>query len=173
MQRAAAREVDVGRGLERAGEAGVEGADVGVDPGAAAWVGGGVDHDEHPVAALGQRGGGLLEQAGAQAAHVVAECVAVFDDRGRAEQRADEPGERGVAGVDAAPDRRAEPRVADPQRAYSTARDSRITVTLIWPGYSSSFSMSRAISWESRAAPSSSTAPGATMTRISRPACIA
>ena len=31
-------------------------------------------------------------------------------------------------------------------RAYSTARDSRITVTLIWPGYSSSFSISRAIS---------------------------
>ena len=35
---------------------------------------------------------------------------------------------------------------AEYQRAYSTARDSRITVTLIWPGYSSSFSISRAIS---------------------------
>jgi hypothetical protein len=35
---------------------------------------------------------------------------------------------------------------AECQRAYSTARDSRITVTLICPGYSSSFSISRAIS---------------------------
>jgi hypothetical protein len=33
-----------------------------------------------------------------------------------------------------------------PYRAYSTARDSRMTVTLICPGYSSSFSISRAIS---------------------------
>jgi acetyl esterase/lipase len=57
--------------------------------------------------------------------------------------------------------------------AYSTARDSRMTVTLIWPGYSSSFSISRAISWESTIAASSSIAPGWTMTRISRPACIA
>ena len=60
-----------------------------------------------------------------------------------------------------------------PQRAYSTARDSRITVTLIWPGYSSSFSISLAISYESSVAASSSIAPGATITRISRPACIA
>ena len=58
-------------------------------------------------------------------------------------------------------------------RAYSVARDSRITVTLIWPGYSSSFSISRAISCESTVAASSSIALGATITRISRPACIA
>ena len=58
-------------------------------------------------------------------------------------------------------------------RAYWTARDSRITVTLICPGYSSSFSISRAISYESKVAASSSIAPGATITRISRPACIA
>ena len=35
-----------------------------------------------------------------------------------------------------------------------------MTVTLIWPGYSSSCSISRAISWESSTAPSSSSAPG-------------
>src|SRR6186997_1352530 len=35
--------------------------------------------------------------------------------------------------------------------ANSTLRDSRITVTLIWPGYSRSFSISRAISCESSA----------------------
>ncbi len=130
-QRAAVRETDVGRGFERAGEAGVEGAHVRVDPGAAPRVGRGVDDDERAVASLPHRPGGLLEQAGAQAADVVADRPAVVDERGEAEQRADEPGERGVAGVDAAPDRRAEPRVADRQRAYSTARDSRITVTLI------------------------------------------
>ena len=45
-------------------------------------------------------------------------------------------------------------------RAYSTARDSRITVTLIWPGYSSSFSISRAISWLRIVIPSSSIVPG-------------
>src|SRR3954469_17677563 len=59
------------------------------------------------------------------------------------------------------------------QRAYSVARDSRMTVTLIWPGYSSSFSISRAMSRLSSTAGSSSTAVGSTMTRISRPACIA
>src|SRR5512133_555909 len=57
--------------------------------------------------------------------------------------------------------------------ANSVARDSRITVTLIWPGYSSSCSMSRAISCESSAAWSSSISAGLTMTRISRPACSA
>ncbi len=57
--------------------------------------------------------------------------------------------------------------------AKSVARDSRITVTLIWPGYSSSCSISRAISCESSTAPSSSSALGWTITRISRPACIA
>jgi hypothetical protein len=54
--------------------------------------------------------------------------------------------------------------------ANSIARDSRMTVTLIWPGYSSWSSISRAISCESRTAPSSSTSFGLTMTRISRPA---
>ena len=150
----------------------MEGAHVRVDARAAARVGRRVDHDQAGVVAGGERRGRLLEESCAQAADVVADR-AVLDDRGRPEERVDEPGQRGVAGVDAAPDRRAEPRVAGRQRAYSTALDSRITVTLIWPGYSSSFSMSRAISWESSAAPSSSTAPGATMTRISRPACIA
>ena len=58
-------------------------------------------------------------------------------------------------------------------RAKSVALDSRMTVTLIWPGYSSSCSISRAISCESRTAPSSSSVLGWTMTRISRPACIA
>jgi len=57
--------------------------------------------------------------------------------------------------------------------ANSTARLSRITVTFTWPGYSSSASISRAISCESSTAPSSSSAPGCTITRISRPACMA
>ena len=39
--------------------------------------------------------------------------------------------------------------------AYSTARVSRMTVTLIWPGYSSSLSMRRAMSFESQTASSS------------------
>src|SRR5919204_1027340 len=55
-------------------------------------------------------------------------------------------------------------------RATSTARLSRITVTLIWPGYSSWSSISRAISCESSTAWSSSTSFGLTITRISRPA---
>src|SRR6266480_910270 len=54
--------------------------------------------------------------------------------------------------------------------ATSTARLSRITVTLIWPGYSSWSSISRAISYESSTAWSSSTSFGFTITRISRPA---
>src|SRR5438094_4695636 len=54
--------------------------------------------------------------------------------------------------------------------ANSIARDSRITVTLIWPGYSRRSSMSRAISYESSAAWSSSISAGLTITRISRPA---
>jgi hypothetical protein len=57
--------------------------------------------------------------------------------------------------------------------AYSTARDSRMTVTLIWPGYSSCCSISRAISWLRSAIPSSSTVAGATMILTSRPACMA
>ena len=62
---------------------------------------------------------------------------------------------------------------ADDHFAYSVARDSRITVTLICPGYSSSCSISRAMSWDRATASSSSIAFGATITRISRPACIA
>ena len=54
--------------------------------------------------------------------------------------------------------------------ASSVARDSRMTVTLICPGYSSSCSISRAISCERRTAASSSISPGLTITRTSRPA---
>src|SRR5436305_1254514 len=54
--------------------------------------------------------------------------------------------------------------------ATSVARLSRITVTLICPGYSRWSSISRAISCESRIAVSSSTSSGLTMTRISQPA---
>src|SRR3954463_12447403 len=50
------------------------------------------------------------------------------------------------------------------------ARLSRMTVTLIWPGYSSWSSTSRAISCERRTAASSSISFGLTSTRISRPA---
>jgi hypothetical protein len=57
--------------------------------------------------------------------------------------------------------------------ATSIARDSRMTMTFTWPGYSSWSSISRAISCESSAAPSSSTSLGSTITRISRPACSA
>src|SRR4029077_10766992 len=68
------------------------------------------------------------------------------------------------------------PRQGAPQQSYfanSIARDSRITVTLICPGYSRCSSISRAISWLSGAPASSSPSPGLTITRISRPACIA
>ncbi len=54
--------------------------------------------------------------------------------------------------------------------ANSMARLSRMTVTLIWPGYSRCPSMSRAISCDSRIACSSSISVGLTITRISRPA---
>ncbi len=48
-----------------------------------------------------------------------------------------------------------------------------MTVILIRPGYSTSFSIAAAIWWEIRAASSSSTSPGSTTTRTSRPARIA
>ena len=48
-----------------------------------------------------------------------------------------------------------------------------MTVTLIWPGYSSSFSMRRAMSFDSHTASSSEIFSLSTMIRISRPACSA
>ncbi len=54
--------------------------------------------------------------------------------------------------------------------ANSVARLSRMTVTLIWPGYSISDSISRAISCERSTASSSVTSVGLTITRTSRPA---
>ena len=48
-----------------------------------------------------------------------------------------------------------------------------MTVTLIWPGYSSSFSMRRAMSFDSQTASSSEIFSLSTMMRISRPACSA
>src|ERR1044072_7492302 len=63
---------------------------------------------------------------------------------------------------------------ADPsQLAYEVERLSRITVILMRPGNSISFSICAAISCEISAARSSSTSPGSTITRISRPARIA
>src|SRR5690606_27273264 len=55
-------------------------------------------------------------------------------------------------------------------RAIPTARVSRMTTTLIWPGYWSSSSMRRAMSSESSVARPSSTRSGVTITRTSRPA---
>lgn len=57
--------------------------------------------------------------------------------------------------------------------AKSTLRVSRITLTLICPGYSSSLSILRAISLASNTVVSSLTSSGLTMIRISRPACTA
>jgi len=45
-----------------------------------------------------------------------------------------------------------------------------MTVTLIWPGYSSSFSMRRAMSFDSQTVSSSDTVSLSTTMRISRPA---
>lgn len=64
-----------------------------------------------------------------------------------------------------------EPRTA--QRAVSVARDSRITVTRICPGYVNSSSTRLATSRAITCACTSSTASGRTITRSSRPACIA
>lgn len=61
----------------------------------------------------------------------------------------------------------------DAYLAYSTARVSRMTVTLICPGYSMLSSILRATSRESLAAARSSTSPGLTMSRTSRPAWMA
>ena len=62
--------------------------------------------------------------------------------------------------------------VEDPRRhrATPTARVSRMTVTLIWPGYCSSLSIRRAIDSANSAALVSSIRSGTTITRISRPA---
>ena len=57
--------------------------------------------------------------------------------------------------------------------AVSMARVSRITVTLIWPGYSRLSSIFLAMSLARRRAPRSSTSSGLTRMRISRPAWIA
>lgn len=57
--------------------------------------------------------------------------------------------------------------------AYSTERVSRITVTLIWPGYSRVSSTFLAISRDKAIAPKSSTTLGRTTIRTSRPAWIA
>ncbi len=56
------------------------------------------------------------------------------------------------------------------QRAYSTLRVSRITVTLIWPGKTKSSSTLRAMLRASDAALMSSISSGLTITRTSRPA---
>ena len=78
-----------------------------------------------------------------------------------------------LAARDAAELHRVSAAAEQPHFAKSVALDSRMTVTLICPGYSSSCSISRAISCDSSTAPSSSSVFGWTMTRISRPACIA
>ncbi len=57
--------------------------------------------------------------------------------------------------------------------AYSMARVSRTTVTLIWPGYSRLSSTRRATSRARRMAERSSISPGFTRMRSSRPACTA
>lgn len=57
--------------------------------------------------------------------------------------------------------------------AMSTARVSRITTTLIWPGYSIDVSIFFTMSLASFEHMTSSTSPGRTITRISRPAWIA
>ena len=57
--------------------------------------------------------------------------------------------------------------------AYSTALVSRMTLTLIWPGYSSSASIFLAMSRARRIMLSSVTTSGLTMMRTSRPAWMA
>ena len=57
--------------------------------------------------------------------------------------------------------------------ANSVARVSRMTLTLIWPGYSSSFSMRLTISLAMSTESASLTCSGLTMMRTSRPAWIA
>ena len=57
--------------------------------------------------------------------------------------------------------------------AYSTALVSRMTLTLIWPGYSSSLSIFLASSRARRIMLSSLTSSGLTMMRTSRPAWMA
>ena len=60
-----------------------------------------------------------------------------------------------------------------PYLAYCIARVSRMTFTLISPGYCTAFSISSAISLDSRTASSSLTRSALTMTRTSRPALMA
>ena len=109
----------------------------------------------------------LADRAGVEDEH-----VGLLERRGLSEaellERATDP--LGVVRVHLTAERRD---VVAPHFAYSIARDSRITVTLIWPGYSRCCSISRAISCERSAASSSAISSGLTMTRISRPACSA
>jgi hypothetical protein len=91
----------------------------------------------------GREGRGLafagLLVAGAVLALVLVPYYSSWTARGVLHHRHRHPGPQAALGLTRV--------AASPcQRAYSTARDSRITVTLICPGYSSSFSISRAIS---------------------------
>ena len=57
--------------------------------------------------------------------------------------------------------------------AIPRARDSRMTTTRTWPGYSISSSICLAMSWARTVASASEIFSGSTMTCSSRPACIA
>src|SRR4029077_9759107 len=94
--------------------------------------------------------------------------VAVDDSRQRLVQRAP-PGRA----HDVADEENVHPSASSAQRAYSTERVSRITVTLIWPGYCSSASIFLATSRESHRASSSVTRLASTTMRSSRPAWMA
>jgi hypothetical protein len=89
---------------------------------------------------------------------------------GRRQRRPREQG-RPVRGLSRA--RRSEVSVEEPYFAYSTERVSRTTVILIWPGYCSSSSTCLAMSRAMTCADRSSMSSGLTITRTSRPACIA
>ena len=79
----------------------------------------------------------------------------------------------GSFGAREAGEARAEVAVGALYLATSLTRLSRMTVTLIWPGYSRSLSICLEMSKASFAATRSSTSEGWTITRISRPAWMA
>jgi hypothetical protein len=137
-----------------------------------------VDDDEGSVAA-GPQGRGDVDVTGAGVAGVAQELEEGVLDGAEVTGAAPETLGAGQAGEAAAQVAvRAFHALGVPSspvsyRAYSVARLSRMTVTRIWPGYSSSSSICLEMSKASLAAMRSSTTEGWTMTRISRPAWMA
>jgi hypothetical protein len=131
-----------------------------------------VDDGEGSVAPQAQDGGDedVAGSGIASVAHELEEGVLHAEDAGAAAADALDACEAGEARAQVPV---GSSLVGSLYRATSLTRLSRITVTLIWPGYSRSLSICLEMSKASLAAMRSSTSLGWTITRISRPAWMA